>query len=125
MMQEEHFEILDGWWKASGTHAPLREMVPSTTFIAELAGTPYLAASLYLTNSNLAWLDHLIGNPSVDKKLRAELAPKLLDYISSFARQLGKTRFFCMSMKRSTNRYYERLGFQPTVQVQAYMKEIR
>lgn len=126
MISMGDYEMLEDWWKAHKMQAPARDMTPSTTFITTKASTPYLSVALFLTNTSLAWVDNLIGNPSVDKSLRRDLVKPTLDYISNYAANLGFNKLFCMSIDPRTSRRYRQLGFVETCKnVNTFVKEIK
>lgn len=99
-----------------GEPAPSDAMLPlDSTFVLEHEGKPFLAVTMYLTNSKeFCMLDNFIGNPELSGPLRRDFTRLLLNYCEGVAIALGYKKIFCMATNEKLAAYYEGLGFTPT-----------
>lgn len=120
------YNMIKEWWLSHKEIPPQEDMLPSgSTFIIRKDDTPLACVTVFLTNSKLAWVDNLVGNPEYKNEDRKLAISKLQEFIENFVSLKGYTRLFCMSIKdKTTNRYME-LGYKPTCSsITGLVKEI-
>lgn len=113
--KDEHYPELRSWWNARAELGPTLAMIPETSYIMYCDNTPILFISLIMTNTEVVWLENLIGNPEFKNQNRKECGILFLNYIENVARSHDKTRFFCMSTNEKTTQRYIDLGFHKTL----------
>jgi hypothetical protein len=120
------YEIIKAWWKHWRQKVPTLAMLPmDSTFILEENLKPQMCVTVYLTNGSQVWVDNLVRDPLVSKKLGHEMTEKLQAFIEAFSRELGYTGMFCFSEKGKLQQYYGKLGYKPTLEgVVTFLKEI-
>lgn len=128
LYRPDEFEMIRGWWIASGETAPLETMLPETTYVLSVNGTPGFCISLICTNvSEYAWLENFIANPSLTftKNDRHKYSQAIVSHAEAQAREHGYRRLICMSEKPALARRYSSLGYVGTLKgVSILMKEI-
>lgn len=111
----DHLEEILVWWAYRGETGPTLEMIPETSYIMFSDNKPILFISLIMTNTEVCWLENLIGNPQQKGPNRKECGALFLSYIDNVAKANGKKRFFCMSTNEKTTQRYIELGFHKTL----------
>ncbi len=106
--------------------SPTSDMMPlESTFICEISKVPALCVTLYLTNSSVAYIELFIGNPDIKGPLRREAAQALVNHFQRFAREKGYTKLLCLAPNEALRRYYQKLGYTPTIDnVSVLLKEL-
>lgn len=124
--QPEDYPMIESWWKKRGEVAPSIEMMPASSFVVtDDDMSPLVSVSLFVTNTSVVWVDNLISNPMAKKDKVKKAVEALNGVISAYAKKIGKSRLFCMSLKKSTSRRYQQLGFMRTAkEVETFVKEI-
>lgn len=113
--ETSHYAELKGWWSQRDEAGPTLQMIPETSYIMYCDNKPILFISLIMTNTEVIWLENLIGNPEYKGQKRKECANLFLSYIENVAKTNNKKRFFCMSANEKTTQRYIELGFQQTL----------
>lgn len=121
----EDLLMMNEWAKKYGDTPFSERQVPTeSTFVAYENGEPQLVCSVIKTNTDIAWLDNLIGNPN--KNRNKTLLKEFLEYMTFYAINSGKSILFCMSKHPKTTELYKKLGFTNTLKnVDTFYKEIQ
>ena len=121
----KHYPELLSWWNAREESGPTLAMIPETSYVMFCDNEPILFISLIMTNTEVIWLENLIGNPEYKGAKRKECANLFLSYIDNVAKTNGKKRFFCMSTNEKTTQRYIELGFKKTLEnVSTFVRSI-
>lgn len=105
--RDEHFEEIRSWLSGYGIDPLPREFFPPTTFVV-----PGIAAvSLYLTDSSMAYLERLIGNPGIDKQLRDRGLDIVMDHAADVAAEAGARLLVSTTQAPAVTARFERHGF--------------
>lgn len=77
---ERDYEMLCEWWNKwpDWVAIPI-EALPELGYIAMNDTTPVVAGFLYQTDSCIAWLEYIIGNPEADKTVRHDALGLLIE----------------------------------------------
>lgn len=121
------YEMVKHWWDLQREQAPTREMLPSeSTWLLYDDESPILCVTLYLLNSKqFAMIDNFIGNPDFKGEKRREGTKFLLRFLEASAKEMGYKSLFCMGSNDKTKEYYKSIGFEKTLDVTCFIKEIR
>lgn len=102
------------WW-GDNEAKPTIDMLPDTTYLITVDGTPIAAASLILTNCRwAAMLEHVIANPAVASGLRSSAIDNLELFIRKEAKLAGYKALTVFSYIDGLKRRYKSMGFTPT-----------
>lgn len=116
--KKEDYAEISAWWKAAKEPGPSRDMMPEeSSFILEVQGTPWIAVTVYLTNSpELAWVDNLIASPKMPGgEARAAAIFWLQAFLERWTKEQGYKKLFCMTEKEVLVKRYQDLGYEPTL----------
>lgn len=87
--KKEDFKLIKSWWASVGQYGPTEKQMPEeSSFILELNNKPVLAVSAYLTNTDVAYIENLITDPSF-KDNRKVYTNAIMDYIFKFVQLNG------------------------------------
>ena len=68
----EDYETIRKWWKARADFDFTEGILPLTAFVSYTEDTDVAAAFMYLTDTDLAILTWIVGNPDISFELRDE-----------------------------------------------------
>jgi hypothetical protein len=105
---------VSAWWQAQNWPVIPQEMLPSTGLIVESEGEKLAAGFLYKTDSKIAWLEFLVGNPESDKMKRRQALDALIQGLCDEARESGFTRIFTSAQHPGLIERYKGHGFMET-----------
>jgi len=116
VLTENDWETLCSWWLEwpDWKVHPSKEMLPLNGlggFMVENNDVPIVAGFLYLTNSNIAWLEWIISDPNykgINKKQAIEL---LITSAENAARNQGKEVIFSVSRNKTLLKMHKELGY--------------
>ena len=100
-------------------------MPEESTFVLEAKGKPWIAVTVYLTNSpEVAWVDNLAANPKLPKGAARKAAVAWLQkFLEKWALNLGYRKLFCMAAKPALAKKYRDLGYTSTLKnVETFIK---
>lgn len=110
-----HYHIVSKWWNSQQWPAIPLEMLPQTGFLAVSGGKPVAACWLYKTDSHIALLEWMIGDPEAAPKLRGDAQNLLIEQATREAQELGFKALFTMSQHaRLIERLRTQHGFKVT-----------
>jgi hypothetical protein len=109
---DEDFKEICTWWEKYPNWEPVHpEVLPPIGFIATLDGERLAACWVYTTDSCIAWLEYIVGNPFIEKELRSRALNACIAEASRDALDCGaKTVFTSSNNSRLIERLKE-LGF--------------
>ncbi len=100
------YPILEAWWAIHKWPAPPANLLPPNGLIIDGKA----AGFLYLTDSPIAWLEWVVGNPLCDKIERGQAVDRLIRGLLQRAQELGKTMVFSSTSQRTLAGRYEESG---------------
>ena len=109
-LEEKDYETLCEYWKWWKFPAPTRGMLPkdlSYSFAVIYEDNILSAGFLYVTPSEIAWLEFIISNPHIkDRIIRQDALYLLIDTICSVAKNMGfKSMFTSVKNENLIHRY--------------------
>lgn len=120
---EKHLAIMNSWAAAHGDIPFHMDQLPPTTFVAYENDEPQMAISIILTNTKVAWIENLVGNPNNQRSKMLNFA--LYEHMLTVCRDNGKRLLFCISRNPATSLYFQKYGFIKTLSgVETFFKEI-
>lgn len=91
--EEQDYEVVCAWWDSHGWPRVPFTSLPFNGYLVD--GT--CAAFLYVTDSDLAIMEWIIGNPAVEKSVRGEALNNLIEFISKDAKNMGYKTIITMT----------------------------
>ena len=88
------YDIVKQWWKSHNWEVVPIDALPKTGVIIYSDDLPIVAAWLYKTDSNIAWLEFMVSNPNVDKQVRGKAIEHLIDVLTQIAKNYGYKNIF-------------------------------
>lgn len=105
--EDKDYPVVCEWWKGYDWPEIPYTMLPINGLIIDNT----CAGFLYQTDSDLAWIEFIVGNPTIDKNKRAEGLEQLIGGLKDKAKELGfKTVFTATRHERLVDRFKEK-GF--------------
>lgn len=84
------YETIHSWYEAYNEYpTPLKHMPEETTFVIEEDGILVASLGYLMTNTEIAIIQNVIGNPKVNRTYRKLLVNKLFDFLYEHAKQNG------------------------------------
>lgn len=109
-VEDKDLETLGNWWAAYNFPVVPKESLPKNGLIIDNV----CAGFLYCTDSNIAWLEFVVGNPSLSKEERKVGLNELLFGLAGLAKELGYGVLFSSVTHPSLMDRYLETGFQKT-----------
>lgn len=108
----EHFEEVSSWWKFWRWNAhPTPQILSDIGYIVEKDGLNLCAGWLYTTNSCIASMEFLIGNPFADRETRSDALDFLIECLGQRCLKEGKISFMTNIKNPALAKRLTRLGF--------------
>jgi len=104
----EHHDEVSGWWKERGWAPIPLATLPTTGFIVP----GVCAGFLYLTDSNLCFLEWVISNPESESQDRSKGLDLLIDELLTEAENLGYKVVSTVTTHPKLILRYEEFGFK-------------
>jgi hypothetical protein len=104
------YSTLEFWWAVHKWPAVPQEALPSTGLVVVGPNGPICAGFLYSTDSSLAWLEWVVGNPLCDKILRDEALDLLIPALLAEAHKSGKSQVFSSVQHPALLKRYKKFG---------------
>ena len=111
------YETLKDWWgfwrfpSPSIPSLPQYEQGSFNGLIASHNGKDLAAGFLYETNSAMCWIEYIVTNPKTSSEEREEAILKVLEELSSSARELGYLAIFSSLKNENLINKYKKIGF--------------
>tara|TARA_R110002167_G_scaffold34476_3_gene109749 strand:- start:443 stop:931 length:489 start_codon:yes stop_codon:yes gene_type:complete len=92
-VRAEDYDTLIGWWESYGHMlTPSLGLLPEdgkSGLVIEKEGKMISAAFVYLTNSDMGYIDFMVSNPNYKSRDRFEIITTLIEACSELAIELG------------------------------------
>lgn len=106
----EDRETLESWFTAHGWEMLPDESLPPTGYMIE----GHCAVWLYHSATNIAWMEWLVGNPTVNKKQLWKCINHLVKVVLEKSNEAGMPIVFTSVKHEGLIRAYENCGFKKT-----------
>jgi hypothetical protein len=113
-LQESDWDTLQSWWTKWNWPTVIKEMLPLNGcggLIVYKGNIPIVAGFLYLTNSNIAWMEWIISNKDYKENDRKEALETLILELENIALSVGKDIIFSVSKSKSLINIHKELGY--------------
>ncbi len=107
---EKHSKLVRAWGKKHRFPLPPKQMLPAIGYVVNEAACGFL----YLTDSKIALLEWVFGNPEKTKEERAEALDVLFSLLEKTAKELKYEMLFTMAGTDAYRSIVERNGFEET-----------
>ena len=105
-----HYEKVCEWWKGHGWPIIPIPFLPSRGYII-----PDVAAGfLYSTDSNIAWMEWIVGNPKANSRTVYEGIKTVVEHIKEIALEDGYGTIFTTVRPSGLEKVYNKVGFTTT-----------
>lgn len=106
--KSDDYDKIKGWWESYGWPPVQPHMLSSTGMVVE----DLCAGWLYQTDSSIALLEWVVGNPAADKEERGKAIDFLIETATKLAKLNGfKLMFTFTNSKKLINRMNENHSF--------------
>jgi hypothetical protein len=123
--ESDYHNILVDWWIQWSWEPPKRNFLPDNGtggIIVYDGETPVCAGFLYVTNSDVSWVDWIISNKEYKMKdKRREAIILLISSLTNIAKNSGASYAYALIKNNSLIKTYEDLGY---VKGDTYTSEI-
>lgn len=120
---DKDIEMITEWCKAYNEHAPIKEIIPASSYVLEIDNTPALFLSLIKTNTSICFFENFCGNPDFKGK-RAEAVPYLINHIEQIAKAEGYLGIVTYAYKPKLVPLFETYGFTKACDLAALARRI-
>lgn len=115
-LQESDWQTLVNWWSSweDWKIHPTKESLPMNGIgglIVEDEESPIVAGFLYLTNSNIAWMEWIISDKNYKKENKREAIELLINSLEQVAKSTGKDIIFSVSKNKGLLNIHKKLGY--------------
>ena len=115
-LEDKDYETLKEWWKFWRFPAPPKNFLPEDgtcgVMVKDSEGTLYAAGFIYLTNSDVAWMEYIVSNPEIkDRKLRRQSQTVLIEQLTYMAKDNEAEWIFTSVKNDSLIERYLECGF--------------
>lgn len=112
------YETICSWWKAAGEVAPpLKHMPCETTFLVSADSVPVASLGYFTTNTDVALVQNVVGNPGVDKALKHLCVNYLFNYLDNHANNNGFKILLGFTKHPKLAKRYQELGWTPSAMI--------
>ena len=116
-IKNDNDEIINKWWWGHGETPPLLKQLPDNGlggFIAEKGKEKKLIAVgyLYLTNSNIAYIDAAISNPDYKGRDRYIIGVMIINELLRKASSLGYETVETTTFREGLIKRYKKMGWE-------------
>jgi hypothetical protein len=123
--EDKHYDTLAVWWKAHGWEPVAASFLPKRGVVVYNNDTPITAGFLFQTDSPMWLMEWVVGNPNVDKDLRAEGLDVLISSIITYSKLLGSEMIYTMtSHKRLQDRYISNGFIETDKNMNSYLRRL-
>ena len=113
-LQESDWDTLQEWWAKWNWPTVTKEMLPLNGcggLIVYKGDIPVVAGFLYLTNSNIAWMEFIVSDPTYKEYDRAKALELLILSLEDIAREMGKEIIFSVGRNKSLLSMHKKLDY--------------
>lgn len=106
------YEKLVEWWRFWRFPAPSLVNLPTTGMIVNLNGIDAVCGFIYLTNSNMCWLEFIVSNPDLkNKKDREDCINECINKLCNLAKEMGYGFVYTSLKNQNLQNKYMACGF--------------
>jgi len=110
--EAKDYENLLKWWKFWRFPAPSLNSLPTTGMIVNLNGVDAVCGFIYLTNSNMCWLEFIVSNPDVKNKEDREMCiNECINRLCDLAKEMGYVFVYTSLKNENLQNKYLSCGF--------------
>jgi len=91
---DEHYAMLQGWWKGHGSFAPKIEHLPETGILVNIDGKPVTAGFLYKTDSKICIFEFMVSDPEATREKRDKALEFLIESVKEWSSKSGYTMIY-------------------------------
>ena len=113
-LQESDWETLQEWWAKWNWPVVTKEMLPLNGLgglIVCKRDIPVVAGFLYLTNSDIAWMEWIVSNKDYKGNDRKKALELLILGLENIALSVGKNIIFSIGKNKSLINIHKDLGY--------------
>lgn len=121
---DEHYEILEGWWKKQDFTPISIPSLSQTGLIAYKDNQPLASGFLYDTDSAWALIEWIVGNPDSNKDDRREAVGQVIEGLIVFAELKGKKLIHTITKHENLMKTYVDHGFIKADQVTEFVRRL-
>tara|TARA_Y100000114_G_C11758832_1_gene328380 strand:- start:2465 stop:2872 length:408 start_codon:yes stop_codon:yes gene_type:complete len=110
----DYDEVLVNWWKEWGWTPPPKEFLPEDGqggIMVLYKDKPVCAGFVYFTNSKVSWVEWIISDKNVDKKLRHDAVKHLIGLLTSICQEQGSKFVYAILKNDNLMKTYEEWGY--------------
>jgi hypothetical protein len=106
---EEDYPMLLEWWKFWRFPAPGLINLPKTGVIVNINEKDICSGFVYLTNSNMCWIEFIVSNPDEkDKEVRKIAISECINQLCYIAKEMGyQVAYTSLKNESLQNKYLE------------------
>ena len=112
-LQHDDYETIVKWWESWPDWVPLaRNLLPENGtggIMIERDGSPIVAGFLYGTNSKIAWMEWIVGNP--EERNKSEAIELLISSLEEWAVEGGFEVILSIGRSKSLIDKHKKLGY--------------
>jgi hypothetical protein len=112
---ESDYDVLCKWWKDWGWNPIPKGFLPQNGeggLMVMEDETPIVAGFLFVTNSEVAWLEFIISNKNyTNKEIRKKSINLLIETLTNMAKQNGFKYIYTILKNDSLIKAYETVGY--------------
>ena len=112
-LQHDDYDTIVKWWESWPDWEPLaRNLLPENGtggIIIERNGNPIVAGFLYGTNSKIAWMEWIVGNP--EERNKSEAIELLISSLEEWAVEGGFEVILSIGRSKSLIDKHKKLGY--------------
>lgn len=113
-LQDQDYETICSWWKWWRWTCPERKNLPNNGtggFMVQKDNTPIVCGFVYISNSNLTWLEFIVSNPDYKQKDRKDAIKMLITECEKFCANIGKEIMFSIGRNKHLIDIHKELGW--------------
>lgn len=107
-IEDKDYKVISEWWKGYNWPAVPKEALPKNGFIVD----GLCAGFLYCTDSSIAWMEFIVGNPAAIKEDRTIALNNLVISLCGLAKEYGYKQVFSSIQHPNLMKIYEDNGFE-------------
>lgn len=110
--ESNNYEQLVEWWSFWRFTPPSITNLPKTGVIVNNDGIDVASGFLYLTNSDMCWIEFIVSNPNVkDKKVRENCINECINQLCHIAKEMGYRVAYTSLKNENLQKKYLSCGF--------------
>jgi hypothetical protein len=113
-LQDQDYETICDWWKWWRWPIVPKENLPNNGtggFMVQNNNIPIVCGFVYITNSNLTWLEFIVSNPEYRQEDRRSAIKMLMSECEKFCVSIGKKAIFSIGRNKHLLEIHKELGW--------------